>query len=101
MLRSNQTENSGQVGKVGELTPLVYLAFRLVDLVSHDAPVVRERAVLTLKVMAGVAMGKEVIVNNEGLLTNLLGTVEDSYFEVRVQVAACLEMVARYWKSMC
>uniref|UniRef100_A0AAR5PK69 Uncharacterized protein n=1 Tax=Dendroctonus ponderosae TaxID=77166 RepID=A0AAR5PK69_DENPD len=49
--------------------------------------------------MAGVAMGKEVIVNNEGLLRNLLGTVEDSYFEVRLQGAACLEMVARYWKT--
>lgn len=72
---------------------------RLVDLLAHEIPAIRQRTAFTLKVMAGVAMGKEAIVNNETLLKNLLDKVEDEYADVRIAVAACLEMVARYWMT--
>ncbi|KAL1509629.1 hypothetical protein ABEB36_004338 [Hypothenemus hampei] len=72
---------------------------RLVDLLCHELPPIRERAAFTLKVLAGMAMGKEFIVNNEDLLENLLEKVEDEFVEVRIHVAACLEMIARYWKT--
>lgn len=69
------------------------------DLLAHEIPAIRQRTAFTLKVMAGVAMGKEAIVSNETLLKNLLDKVEDEYADVRIAVAACLEMVARYWMS--
>lgn len=65
----------------------------------HEMPAIRQRTAFTLKVIAGVAMGKEAIVSNETLLKNLLDKVEDEYSDVRIAVAACLEMVSRYWTS--
>lgn len=69
------------------------------DLICHENIAIRERTAYTLKVVAGVAMGKEAIVHNNWLLTNLLDKVEDEYPEVRIHIAGCLEMVARFWKS--
>lgn len=69
------------------------------DLLAHELPAIRQRTAITLKVMAGMATGKEAIVSNETLLKNLLDKVEDEHEDVRIAVAACLEMVARYWTS--
>ncbi|XP_050303048.1 radial spoke head 14 homolog [Anthonomus grandis grandis] len=70
---------------------------RLADLLVHEMPAIRERTAYTLKVFAGVALGRQAIVDNQTLLINLLDKVEDDVAEVRIQVAACLEMISRFW----
>ncbi|CAG9767017.1 unnamed protein product [Ceutorhynchus assimilis] len=72
---------------------------RMVDLIYHETSSVREKTAHALKSIAGVAEGKVAIVENDSLMNNLLDRVEDQFTEIRLQTAACIEMIARYWKT--
>lgn len=72
---------------------------RMVDLTLHDNPIIRERTANALQILARLAYGREAIASNQGLLDNLQICVEDLIPQVRIHVAALLEMVARFWKS--
>ncbi|XP_030755597.1 radial spoke head 14 homolog [Sitophilus oryzae] len=72
---------------------------RLVDHTTHELPTIRERSTHLLKVLAELAEGKEAIVENPHLLANLIDNIDDEFAEVRVQTAACIEMVAAFWKT--
>ncbi|XP_060531807.1 radial spoke head 14 homolog [Cylas formicarius] len=72
---------------------------RLVDLIRHEDGAIRERATNTLTGLAGLAAGREAIVGNKLLLANLADIVDDENLGVRIHVAACLEMVARFWMT--
>nr|CAI5858041.1 unnamed protein product [Callosobruchus analis] len=72
---------------------------RLVDLIAHENAAIREKTCRTLTVLAGLAAGKEAIVENPCLLENIAICVEDPYPEVRIHVAAMLEMIATFWRA--
>ncbi|CAH1996208.1 unnamed protein product [Acanthoscelides obtectus] len=73
---------------------------RLVDMIAHENAAIREKTCKTLTVLAGLAAGKEAIVDNPFLLENIAICVEDSHPEVRMHAASMLEMIARFWKGM-
>ncbi|KAJ8944777.1 hypothetical protein NQ318_003645 [Aromia moschata] len=54
---------------------------------------------MALEIIARSADGKEAIVTNDALVDNLINCVEDPLPEVRIKVAALLEMIARFWKN--
>ncbi|XP_074039457.1 radial spoke head 14 homolog isoform X3 [Leptinotarsa decemlineata] len=72
---------------------------RMVNLMSHESEVIRERTSRTLAVLAELAAGREAIVTNKSLLANIAACAEDTWAEIRIQVAALLEMIARFWKA--
>nr|CAH7722130.1 unnamed protein product [Callosobruchus chinensis] len=72
---------------------------RLMDLVAHENAAIREKTCKTLTVLAGLAAGKEAIVESPFLLENIAICVEDPYPEVRIHVAAMLEMIATFWRA--
>ncbi|KAJ8982977.1 hypothetical protein NQ317_001417 [Molorchus minor] len=72
---------------------------RMVDRIVHENPIIQERSLMALEIIARLADGKEAIVSNDGLLDNLVVCVEDQLAEVRIKAAALLEMIARFWKT--
>ncbi|XP_018563702.1 radial spoke head 14 homolog [Anoplophora glabripennis] len=72
---------------------------KMVGLALHDNPAIRERTANALQILARLADGKEAIVSNQNLLDNLQICVEDVVSQVRIQIAALLEMIARFWKT--
>ncbi|KAJ8931920.1 hypothetical protein NQ314_015118, partial [Rhamnusium bicolor] len=61
---------------------------RMVDLIVHDVPAIRERTAKALEIIARLAEGKEAIVSNKNLLENITICVEDEFREIRIHVAA-------------
>lgn len=72
---------------------------RLESLIRHPDPVIRERTNRTFAIFARLAAGREVITSNTSILTKIIASIEDEYVEVRMQTAALLEMLARFWKA--
>ncbi|CAG9819777.1 unnamed protein product [Phaedon cochleariae] len=72
---------------------------RMVDLMAHENEAIREKTSRTLTVLARQACGRLAISTNRQLLENVAACAEDFYPEVRVQVAALLEMLAQFWKA--
>lgn len=70
----------------------------MVDLLTNENPIIRERTCRTLAILARLADGREAITANKHLLANLVICVED-VVEVRIQVAGLLEMCAILWKG--
>lgn len=71
----------------------------MVNLTVDEYTTVRERSCKTLAILARLAAGREAICENKNLLDNISICVEDSSAEVRIQVAALLEMLSRSWKG--
>lgn len=68
-------------------------------LLCHEDPIIRERSNRALAILARLAAGREAITSNKGHLANIAACLEDGCVEVRMQTAALLEMLARFWKG--
>lgn len=81
------------------LAPLIFIYYRMVSLTVDEYTMIRERSCKTLAILARLAAGRDAITGNKNLLDNICICVEDVSVEVRIQVAALLEMLSKSWRG--
>lgn len=67
-------------------------------LVSHD-PFIREKTAIAISEIARRPAGRQAIIRNPTILTNLINGLQDVVIDVRIQVARVLEILAHDYFS--
>ncbi|CAG2059811.1 unnamed protein product [Timema podura] len=72
---------------------------RLVDLMVHKDAFLRKRCAEIMTTLASQAVGREAILKNATMITNMAITVHDDHPEVRLKASQAVEMVARTYQG--